>query len=158
MEPQKVDPAALAAWRCQAQLVVGAFSLAAFSAGTIQLAPLLPGVPPVWLLGPAVAIALAAAWIVPSLHYGALDYVIDEAGIAIRSGVLWRSQVRLPRVRIQHTDVSQGPLERRFGIATLKLYTAGSRYTRIELPGLAHEEALALRDLLIARTGAVSGV
>ena len=65
--------------------------------------------------------------------------------------------VALPRVRIQHTDVSQGPLERRYGIGTLKLYTAGSRHTRIELPGLNHDDAIALRDALLAEGGG-SGV
>jgi uncharacterized protein len=78
---------------------------------------------------------------------------VDEQGIVIQRGIFWRSRIALPRVRVQHSDVSQGPLQRRFGVATLKLYTAGSRYTKIELPGLAHDEALALRDTLIAGGG-----
>ncbi len=57
----------------------------------------------------------------------------------------------IPRVRIQDSDVSQGPLQRRFGVATLKLYTAGSRFTCNELPGLDHDRALDLRDTLLRR-------
>ena len=87
------------------------------------------------------------------MQYRHLRYAVDEAGIAIESGVLWRSRVSLPRVRIQHTDVSQGPLQRHYGVGTLKLYTAGSRFTRIELPGLAHDEAETLRNALLARGG-----
>ena len=105
-----------------------------------------------------IPLALVLAWRMPAALYEALDYEVDATGISIRSGVVWRSHVSLPRVRIQHTDVSQGPLQRRYGVATLKLYTAGSRYTRIDLPGLAHADAIALRDALIARVGAGSGV
>jgi membrane protein YdbS with pleckstrin-like domain len=39
-------------------------------------------------------------------------------------------------------------LERRYGVATLKLYPAGSRFTRTELPGLEYAAAVALRDHL----------
>jgi membrane protein YdbS with pleckstrin-like domain len=76
---------------------------------------------------------------------------LDQFGLVLQNGVWWRKQITLPRVRIQHSDVSQGPLQRRYGVATLKLYTAGSRYTKIELEGVRHEEALALRDSLVTR-------
>jgi membrane protein YdbS with pleckstrin-like domain len=113
----------------------------------------------VWLLLPLLvaAIGFILSWIWPPKYYRHLRFGIDAAGIAIERGIFWRSRIALPRVRIQHTDVSQGPLQRRFGVGTLKLYTAGSRYTKIELPGLAHAEAIALRDALLAESGS-SGV
>ena len=114
---------------------------------------------PIWLLLPLayVVVAIYCVWVLPPAHYEALEFGVDEHGITIQRGIFWRSRISLPRVRVQHSDVSQGPLQRRFGVATLKLYTAGSRYTKIELPGLAHEDALALRDALIAE-GGESGV
>jgi membrane protein YdbS with pleckstrin-like domain len=87
-------------------------------------------------------------WRYPPARYRHLRYRIDDVAITIQDGVFWRTQSALPRVRIQHTDVSQGPLQRRYGVATLKLYTAGSRFTRTELPGLEHATAVALRDRL----------
>jgi membrane protein YdbS with pleckstrin-like domain len=63
--------------------------------------------------------------------------------------VLWRSVIDVPRSRIQHSDVSQGPLERRFGLATFSVYTAGMRHAGVRLHGLAHDRALALRELLM---------
>jgi membrane protein YdbS with pleckstrin-like domain len=157
MEPQKVDPATVNVWRCEAVFTVLALSLPALLVALVGLpGPVLVAMVPAASI--AIVVAMVIAWVLPSAQYQAFDYEVDEAGISIRSGIVWRSQIRLPRVRIQHTDVSQGPLQRRFGVATLKLYTAGSRYTRIDLPGLAHDEALALRDALIARTGAGSGV
>ena len=52
----------------------------------------------------------------------------------------------MPRSRVQHTDVSQGPLERHYGLGTLVVYTAGTDHARVSLPGLAHEVAIQLRD------------
>jgi membrane protein YdbS with pleckstrin-like domain len=63
--------------------------------------------------------------------------------------VFWRTVVNVPRSRVQHTDVSQGPLERRFGLGALVVYTAGTDHARIDLGGLAYETAIALRDHLL---------
>lgn len=151
MQLSPVDPAIVAVWRWH-----GTFSALIFTVLAIALSLPVPGLWP--LLPVLVAIAgLTLAWVWPPVAYRYLRFGVDETGIAIESGVLWRSRVALPRVRIQHTDVSQGPLERRYDIGTLKLYTAGSRHVKIELPGLKHDEALALRDALLAE-GRGSGV
>jgi len=55
----------------------------------------------------------------------------------------------VPRSRIQHTDVSQGPLQRPFGLATLTVHTAGTQFAAVPLSGLAKEVAEAIRDQLI---------
>lgn len=151
MQLSHVDPAIIGVWRWH-----GLFTALVF---TVLAAVLTVPLPILWPLPPLlVAIAGAClAWLWPPLAYRHLRFGVDDTGIAIESGVFWRSRIALPRVRIQHTDVSQGPLERRHGIGTLKLYTAGSRHTKIELPGLNHEEAIALRDALLAEGGG-SGV
>ena len=69
--------------------------------------------------------------------------------MSIRRGVVWRSEISVPRSRVQHTDVSQGPLQRRFGLATLILHTAGTHHASVSLAGLPHAAALAIRDYLI---------
>ena len=151
MQLSHVDPAIIGVWRWH-----GAFTALIFTvlAGAFSL-PL----PELWPFPPLLILILGLtfAWLWPPIAYRHLRFGVDETGIAIESGVLWRSRVALPRVRIQHTDVSQGPLERRYNIGTLKLYTAGSRHVKIELPGLKHDEALALRDALLAE-GRGSGV
>jgi membrane protein YdbS with pleckstrin-like domain len=108
-----------------------------------------PAAIPLWI-GWALLLAAVAAyvWKYPPARHRHLRYRIDDMGITIRDGVFWRTWSAVPRVRIQHTDVSQGPLMRHYGVAELKLYTAGSRFTRIDLPGLEHAVALALRDEL----------
>ena len=52
----------------------------------------------------------------------------------------------MPFGRVQHIDVDQGPLERAFHLATLTVHTAGSHNASVSLPGLAHEDAVAMRE------------
>jgi uncharacterized protein len=147
-----VDPGTIGVWRWR-----GLVWLVVVLAGwplVIHTTPLqgLPVRTGFWWASGGVIGAIGSMWVFiwPRAIYRHLRYQIDATGIVVRSGVLWRSEAALPRVRIQHTDVTQGPLQRRYGVATLKLYTAGSRFTEIQLPGLAHSDALALRDSLIA--------
>lgn len=89
------------------------------------------------------------AWFWPPLRYRHVSYVVDERGIRIRRGVVWRSRVSIPQSRVQHTDVSQGPIERSFGLATLIIHTAGTHHASVSLGGLRREDALRIRDHLI---------
>ena len=75
---------------------------------------------------------------------------VSDRSLQIRRGVFWRERITVPRNRIQHTDVSQGPLERQFGLATLLVHTAGTEFARVSLPGLENGRALAIRDHLMA--------
>lgn len=102
----------------------------------------------------AMAIVGLFAWLAqrwPELEYARASYRLDERGIEIRWGVVWRRVINVPRSRVQHTDVSQGPLERSHGLGTLVIYTAGTDHAQVDLPGLAHETALAIRDHLLPR-------
>jgi membrane protein YdbS with pleckstrin-like domain len=100
-----------------------------------------------WLLASALLTGLLVAW--PPLSYRHTFYEVTDQGIRIRRGVLWRNVTSVPRSRIQHTDVSQGPIERAFELATLVIYTAGTHHASISLSGLARETALLIRDHLI---------
>jgi membrane protein YdbS with pleckstrin-like domain len=109
---------------------------------------------------PALALALAAVLLALVLRRYLAAYaarfrcrlLLD--GLWIARGVHWRRETFVPRARVQHTDVNQGPLARRFGIAELKVFTAGTQAAEIEVDGLAHADALALRDRLLGRGGA----
>jgi membrane protein YdbS with pleckstrin-like domain len=90
----------------------------------------------------------------PAIEYRHASYLVDARGIEIRRGVVWRSVVNVPRSRVQHTDVSQGPLERRYGLGTVVIYTAGTDYAQVALPGVDHATALRIRDHLLPRDDA----
>jgi membrane protein YdbS with pleckstrin-like domain len=87
----------------------------------------------------------------PALEYPRSGYRIDDNGIEIRQGIWWRSTVNVPRSRVQHTDVSQGPFERKHGLGTLSIHTAGVNHSVVSLPGLDYERALRIRDYLLPR-------
>jgi membrane protein YdbS with pleckstrin-like domain len=84
-----------------------------------------------------------------AIEYRFISYRVDADGIEIRSGVYWRSVSNVPRSRVQHTDVAQGPLERKHGLGTLVIYTAGTAHSKVELPGLEHQTAMTIRNQLL---------
>jgi membrane protein YdbS with pleckstrin-like domain len=90
------------------------------------------------------------SWTWPAIQHRHIGYRIDGEGIEIRRGVWWRRVIHVPRSRIQHTDVSQGPIERNFGLATLHVFTAGTEHAEVTLGGIAHHTAIAVRDHLLA--------
>lgn len=104
---------------------------------------------PLWL-----AVSGGLAWlsyIWPAVEHRHMSYMVDADGIEIRSGVWWRSVTNVPRSRVQHIDVLQGPLERSYGLGRLVIFTAGTDHSRVELPGLNHQVAYALRNHLLPR-------
>ena len=89
----------------------------------------------------------AYSW--PARAYRHASYRVDDQGIEIRRGVFWRVVINVPRSRVQHIDVSQGPIERRYGLGTLVVYTAGTDHAKVELEGLPHARALRIREHLL---------
>ena len=85
----------------------------------------------------------------PSLKYNRTFWRLSEDGLEIRRGVVWRHQISVPRARVQHADVVQGPLQRHYGVATLIVHTAGTQNSSVGLVGLTHATAVDLRDELI---------
>ena len=100
-----------------------------------------------WLLFAGGLMSLTYIW--PGVRHRHASYRVDERGIRIRRGVWWRSTTSIPRSRVQHTDVSQGPIERSFGLATLIIHTAGTQQASVSLGGLAYGTAQEIRNYLI---------
>lgn len=103
--------------------------------------------PLVWLVLAGLFGVFAYRW--PVRAYRHTSYRVDEQGIEIRRGVYWRVVVNVPRSRVQHIDVAQGPLDRRYGLGTLVIYTAGTDHAKVQLEGLEHERALRVRAHLL---------
>ncbi|NVJ68569.1 MAG: PH domain-containing protein [Gammaproteobacteria bacterium] len=76
----------------------------------------------------------------------------EDEGLYIQKGVIWRRRILVPKNRVQHTDVSQGPLERKFELGQLKVNTAGTKDASVDLSGVELEVANALRNRLIDET------
>jgi membrane protein YdbS with pleckstrin-like domain len=104
-------------------------------------------VPILWAMLALLGFWHAYRW--PPRSYAHTFYRVDEQGLEIRRGVYWRVVLNVPRSRVQHIDVTQGPIDRRYGLGTLVVYTAGTDHAKVELEGLEHGRALRIREHLL---------
>ena len=97
-----------------------------------------------------VAAAGAVWW---SLRARCRSWRYEERGddLVVSRGVLFRRESVVPYGRMQFVDVTAGPFERSFGLATVQLHTAAAA-SNARIPGLERVEADRLRDQL-ARLG-----
>jgi len=79
-----------------------------------------------------------------------LGYQVREHDLTFRHGVLTKTVETVPFVRVQHARVTQGPIERAFGISRLAVNSAGPD---LNLPGLAFDDAERLRAIVVERAG-----
>jgi membrane protein YdbS with pleckstrin-like domain len=99
--------------------------------------------------------ALAIFW--PIASFRRTRWRLDETGLEIHKGVWWRHRIVIPMTRVQHADVSQGPLQRNYGIGTLTVHTAGTSNASVELSGLNYGVAMQIRDAIIRTRSPVHG-
>ena len=79
------------------------------------------------------------------------SYLLRHRDISYRSGVFFRDWITVPFSRVQHCELSRGVLDRSFGLAELRVYTAGGSSSDISIPGLKNEVALQLKDFIISK-------
>ncbi len=100
--------------------------------------------------GAGLAIVLvAAAWWVERGRYRAWGYAERDEDLVVRRGLLFRRLTVVPFGRMQFVDVSAGPVDRLFDLATVQLHTAAAA-TDARIPGLRTADATRLRDRLAA--------
>jgi membrane protein YdbS with pleckstrin-like domain len=86
-------------------------------------------------------VAFAAGAVMAFARYRRWRYRVREDSLFLDRGVLTQVRTVVPFVRIQHVDVSRGPVERALGLATVVVYTAGSRGADVAVPGLTPDRA-----------------
>ena len=89
-------------------------------------------------------------------HARSIAYSVCEHELLMQKGIIWFKRTSLPYTRLQHISLSQGPLERKFGLKTLKCFSAGSGSAEIELPGLESKTAEKLRQHLLSMAAKAS--
>ena len=116
-------------------------------AGVLESAQLLPSgsfVVPVLLL------YIFMSFVVPARKYRHWGYDMGSDRLRVVRGYMFYSDTIVPFGRIQHIDVDQGPIDRRYGLATLTVHTAGNHNSTVALPGLLHADASAMREAIRA--------
>ncbi|MFE9217219.1 PH domain-containing protein [Streptomyces lavendulae] len=105
---------------------------------------------PGWaLFGVFWLVLLAWGWVLLGQNWRSWRYAERADDLLISRGVLWREQTVVPYGRMQLVEVTSGPLERRFGLASVQLHTAAAA-SDARIPGLVPAEAERLRDRLTA--------
>ena len=94
-------------------------------------------------------VASGCWWLVLRGRYQAWGYAERGDDLLVRRGLLVRRLSVVPYGRMQLIEVSAGPIDRIFGLATVQLHTA-SASTDARVPGLPADEAQRLRDRLAA--------
>lgn len=146
----KLDPRWISCERRIAWVTSALLAAVLLGAGAVVV--LLADLPAAPVAAAAVVLIIASTWLGqwwPGVAYRHASYRLDRRTLEIRRGVLQRSVIDVPRSRIQHSDVSQGPFERLHGLGTLSVYTAGTRHALVRLEGLEHGRALAIREHLM---------
>jgi len=104
-----------------------------------------------WLLVPLLAAPLLG-W--PVISVPRRGYAIRDRDILYKSGVFWQTVTAVPFNRIQHVEKSSTPLDRRFSVATLQLFTAGGSGGDLKIHGLSADIAEKLRVFILHKVGA----
>ena len=130
-----------------------------------------------WMITTVALLAIAAAliWLIPSMtasygwiivaaaalviivmyrwllekNFPFLAYAVREKDVVSQRGWLTRTTKVAPYNRIQNCSVQSGPLERKYGLASLTIFTAGSDQADMKLVGLQQEEAEQLRHFIL---------
>jgi membrane protein YdbS with pleckstrin-like domain len=157
-EPVVLEPlerAYLGVMRLRAGLTWGVLALLA-AAGDAALVWRLGTVPGL-LTGPVLLLGVVAALVLAPRRWSRWRHAFTGAELHVARGWLFRLHTVVPVVRVQHIDISQGPLERGAGVATLRVHTAGTEHSLVVLPGLALPRAEAIRDAIRAQIRDTAG-
>jgi membrane protein YdbS with pleckstrin-like domain len=140
---QPVEPAYRSALRVRA----AAFWVPLFVA-MLVLDRVVLAATPVAELAPALAavVGLSAIFVAPDRIYRRLGYAVDGRLLRTVRGWLFHTDTVVPFVRVQHIDVTRGPIDKLFGTASLVVHTAGTHNSIVVLPGLSPERAAELRE------------
>lgn len=151
---QNLDARVVKLWR------IGQAIRSAVWLGILLIVGLLLALGEVWRF-PTFAMVFAGAALLrlalflwyPARAYAAWGYRLDGKVLETRHGIWWRTVELLPLSRLQHVDLTCGPIERSLGLATLMFHTAGTHQAMVVIPGLDASEAARLRDQLVAVGG-----
>ena len=151
----RLDDRLIGLTRCANAITFAVIGAVALAGGT----PLLWVIPYPWLFViPLLWVALGGWCVVsviwwPLLEHERWSYRVGNKVVELRYGVIWREHVSIPLTRLQHIDLHLGPLERRWGLASLEIHTAGTQNAAHRLPGLDIATARNLRDRLVDAAG-----
>lgn len=86
-------------------------------------------------------------FLLPKLRWRRWRYEVFDQEIYIQHGILIVSRTLVPMIRVQHVDTKQGPILKKYDLASVTISTAATTH---EIPALLEVDASALRDRISA--------
>ena len=105
-----------------------------------------------WLL-PVIIGTTLSVW--PIVSVPKKGFALRDKDILYKTGVFWRTVTAIPFNRIQHVEKSSTPLDRRYQLSTLQLFTAGGSGGDLEIHGLPANSAEDLRTFILEKVGSI---
>lgn len=139
-----LDPAYVTTTRIASALGLVPFVI---GAGVLEFAQVMPGGT---FLVPILLLYVFMVFVVPARKYRHWGYAMGADRLRVVRGYMFYHDTVVPFGRIQHIDVDQGPIDRRYDLSTLTVHTAGNHNSTVALPGLRHADALAMREAIRA--------
>ena len=139
----RLDPRMLRVWYVSGVIAIVVVALAAVAA---WLAVWAAGGDVLWVYlaaGVLEVICVVDLAVSPRIQYATWRYDVTPTDVDLYRGVFVKKRTLVPLVRVQHVQTKQGPILRAHGLASVTVSTAGESF---EIPGLAEDEAAALRD------------
>jgi uncharacterized protein len=142
-EPRKrISERALSVWRIYGMIGL-TVSFIVFAA-IIILIIVFDG--PKWIIPMLIIVLIGEGYFfiffIPALRWRRWRYEVREQEIEIQKGLFVVKRTLIPMIRVQHVDSSQGPLLKKYRLASVTISTAATVH---EIPALDEEEAEELR-------------
>ncbi|RST74051.1 hypothetical protein D4T97_010205 [Siminovitchia acidinfaciens] len=106
---------------------------------------------PIWITvsgaGLVFIITILSIFIIPSIRWKRWRYEVTEHELELQYGVFFIHRTLVPMVRVQHVDTSQGPILKKYDLATVSISTAATVH---EIPAVDIHEAEELRRSISA--------
>lgn len=99
-----------------------------------------------WLLLLPVLVVLSMLYNLYSVRVKGI--ALREHDIAYKRGLILQQVTLLPISRVQHTEIHRGPIERKLGLATLRLYSAGGMSADLHISGLTDKQCNDIRQFV----------
>lgn len=102
---------------------------------------------PIWIMIIVAVVVIVSAflsiYLFPKIRWQRWRYEVSEAEIELQHGLFIVNRTLIPMVRVQHVDTAEGPILRKYGLASITISTAATNHS---IPALVTEEADELRN------------
>ena len=149
LEWERLHPLYARSIRVLAIVILTIIGIAISALGFVPNIPLTPFA----ILYSLLVIVTVISMLWPTFSVPRRGYVLRDKDILFRKGVIWRSETAVPFNRIQHVETSNTPLDRKFGLATLQIFTAGGSSGDLKINGLGYDIAEQLRVFILDKAG-----